>query len=90
MDVLIVPICQDGVYRYVSLALETDCHSERRRGTDWSAQTVGQAIGANPIALLIPCHRVIVANGKLGGYAYGEERKKRLLAWEQQSKFKTQ
>ena len=54
-----------------------------------SAQAVGQAIGANPIALLIPCNRVIAANGKLGGYAYGEERKKRLLAWEQQSKFKT-
>lgn len=55
-----------------------------------SAQAVGQAIGANPIALIIPCHRVIAANGKLGGYAYGEEKKKRLLAWEQQSKFKTQ
>lgn len=55
-----------------------------------SAQAVGQAIGANPIALIIPCHRVIAANGKLGGYAYGDEIKKRLLAWEQQSKFKTQ
>lgn len=55
-----------------------------------SAQAVGQAIGANPIALIIPCHRVIAANGKLGGYAYGEEIKKRLLACEQQSKFKTQ
>lgn len=55
-----------------------------------SAQAVGQAIGANPIALLIPCHRVIAANGKLGGYAYGEEIKKRLLACEQQSKSKTQ
>lgn len=54
-----------------------------------SAQAVGQAIGANPIAILIPCHRVIAANGKIGGYAYGEERKKRLLACEQQSKFKT-
>ena len=54
-----------------------------------SAQAVGQAIGANPIALLIPCHRVIAANGNLGGYAYGEERKRRLLACEQQSKFKT-
>ncbi|MBR4564215.1 MAG: methylated-DNA--[Paludibacteraceae bacterium] len=54
-----------------------------------SAQAVGQAVGANPIAILIPCHRVIAANGKLGGYAYGEERKRRLLAWEQQSKFKT-
>lgn len=54
-----------------------------------SAQAVGQAIGANPIALIIPCHRVIAANGNLGGYAYGVEKKKRLLAWEQQSKFKT-
>ena len=54
-----------------------------------SAQAVGQAVGANPIAILIPCHRVIAANGNLGGYAYGDEIKKRLLAWEQQSKFKT-
>lgn len=51
-----------------------------------SAQAVGQAIGANPIALLIPCHRVIAANGNLGGYAYGEEIKRRLLELEQQCK----
>ena len=48
-----------------------------------SAQAVGQAVGANPIALLIPCHRVITANGKLGGYAYGQEIKKQLLNIEQ-------
>ena len=54
-----------------------------------SAQAVGQAIGANPIALIIPCHRVIAANGKLGGYAYGVEKKKRLLELEQQCKHKT-
>ena len=48
-----------------------------------SAQAVGQAVGANPIALLIPCHRVIAAHGKLGGYAYGIEIKKRLLNIEQ-------
>ena len=48
-----------------------------------SAQAVGQAVGANPIALLIPCHRVIAANGQLGGYAYGQEIKKRLLHIEQ-------
>lgn len=47
-----------------------------------SAQAVGQAVGANPIALLIPCHRVIAANGNLGGYAYGDEIKKRLLEGE--------
>ena len=47
-----------------------------------SAQAVGQAVGANPIALLIPCHRVITAHGKLGGYAYGIELKRHLLEWE--------
>ena len=44
-----------------------------------SSQAVGQAVGANPVALLIPCHRVIAANGQLGGYEYGIEIKKRLL-----------
>ena len=48
-----------------------------------SAQAVGQAVGRNPIALIIPCHRVIAANGQLGGYAYGTEIKKRLLEQEQ-------
>ena len=47
-----------------------------------SAQAVGQAVGANPIALLIPCHRVVGANGTLGGYAYGLNRKKQLLELE--------
>ena len=47
-----------------------------------SAQAVGQAVGANPIALLIPCHRVIAANNRLGGYAYGIELKRHLLEWE--------
>lgn len=48
-----------------------------------SAQAVGQAVGANPIALFIPCHRVITAHGQLGGYAYGQEIKKQLLNIEQ-------
>ena len=47
-----------------------------------SARAVGQAIGRNPIALIIPCHRVIGANGTLGGYAYGLNRKKQLLELE--------
>ena len=47
-----------------------------------SAQAVGQAVGANPVALLIPCHRVIAAHGKLGGYEYGIEIKKKLLELE--------
>ena len=47
-----------------------------------SAQAVGQAVGANPIALIIPCHRVIAAHGQLGGYEYGTEIKKKLLELE--------
>ena len=48
-----------------------------------SAQAVGQAISHNPIALIIPCHRVVGAHGALGGYAFGIERKERLIQLEQ-------
>lgn len=44
-----------------------------------SAQAVGGAVGANPIAIVIPCHRVLGKNGKLTGYAAGLERKIELL-----------
>ena len=50
-----------------------------------SAQAVGGAVGHNPIALIIPCHRVIGSNGQLTGYAYGLDRKQWLLAHEVQS-----
>lgn len=48
-----------------------------------SAQAVGQAVGKNPIAIIIPCHRVVGAGGKLTGYAYGLEKKQWLLEHEQ-------
>jgi O-6-methylguanine DNA methyltransferase len=47
-----------------------------------AVRAVGTASGANPLALLIPCHRVIAAGGKLGGYGGGLELKARLLAME--------
>lgn len=47
-----------------------------------AARAVGQAVGANPVAVLIPCHRVIQASGALGGYHWGTERKWCLLARE--------
>ena len=59
---------------YGEIAKMVDCRS---------AQAVGQAVGANPIALIIPCHRVVAAHGKIGGYEYGIEIKKRLLELEQ-------
>lgn len=48
-----------------------------------SAQAVGGAVGANPIAIIIPCHRVIGSDGSLTGYAYGLEHKRQLLTLEQ-------
>ena len=45
-------------------------------------QAVGQASGKNPLPILIPCHRVIAANGGLGGYSSGLEHKQFLLALE--------
>lgn len=53
-----------------------------------SAQAVGQAVGHNPIAIIIPCHRVVGAGGKLTGYAYGVERKEWLLRHEQKQEEK--
>jgi len=45
-------------------------------------RAVGTAIGQNPIAFLIPCHRVIQQSGKLGGYRWGEVRKHAMHSWE--------
>ena len=45
----------------------------------YSAQAVGQAVGKNPISILIPCHRVLGKNGTLTGYAGGVHRKEQLL-----------
>ena len=48
----------------------------------FSAQAVGQAVGKNPISILIPCHRVLGKNGALTGYAGGVHRKEQLLQLE--------
>jgi len=47
-----------------------------------ASRAVGTAIGSNPVAFLIPCHRVIQASGQLGGYMWGTTRKTALLGWE--------
>jgi AraC family transcriptional regulator, regulatory protein of adaptative response / methylated-DNA-[protein]-cysteine methyltransferase len=47
-----------------------------------ACRAVGGAVGANPVAWLIPCHHVLRANGALGGYRWGVERKRAMLAWE--------
>ena len=52
-------------------------------GKDDASRAVGTACGANPVALVIPCHRVLRKDGGLGGYSWGLDRKKSLLAMEQ-------
>lgn len=47
-----------------------------------ASRAVGSAVGANPVSYLIPCHRVIRASGELGGYAWGVDRKRVMLARE--------
>jgi AraC family transcriptional regulator of adaptative response/methylated-DNA-[protein]-cysteine methyltransferase len=51
-------------------------------GRPAAARAVGAAVGANPVAWLIPCHRVLRAGGQLGGYHWGTDRKRAMLAWE--------
>jgi AraC family transcriptional regulator of adaptative response/methylated-DNA-[protein]-cysteine methyltransferase len=51
-------------------------------GKPAASRAVGAAVGANPVAWLIPCHHVLRANGALGGYRWGLERKTAMLAWE--------
>ena len=63
-------------------SLATYGHVAGRIGAPGSARAVGTAIGANPIAWLIPCHRVIRESGALGGYRWGTERKAAMLGWE--------
>lgn len=51
-------------------------------GRPKAVRAVGTAIGANPIAFLIPCHRVIRTDGSLGGFRWGLKIKKMILDWE--------
>lgn len=55
-------------------------------GCPGAARAVGRACGKNPLLLLVPCHRVLGAKGRLTGYAAGIERKRALLALEQAEK----
>ena len=72
-ELLAIPYGHTVTYGYIAQRLR--CRS---------AQAVGGAVGRNPIALIIPCHRVIGSNGQLTGYAYGLDRKQWLLSHETQ------
>lgn len=70
----LLAIPRGGLSSYGSLA--------RAIGRPGAARAVGTAIGQNPVAILIPCHRVIRESGELGGYRWGLERKRAILLQE--------
>lgn len=53
-----------------------------RTGKPAAARAVGQALGKNPLPIIVPCHRILAADGSLGGFSGGIEQKKRLLELE--------
>jgi O-6-methylguanine DNA methyltransferase len=67
-----IPAGQTRTYGQVAAAV----------GRPGAARAVGQACGANPIPLLVPCHRVLAAGGRLGGFSAGLKWKRKLLASE--------
>lgn len=67
-----IPYGQTASYRDIAV----------RIGRPAAARAVGQANGANPLPIFIPCHRVIASDGSLGGYAFGLEVKRALLKLE--------
>jgi len=60
---------------------EVRCYGELAAALGTAPRAMGQALGANPLPLLIPCHRVVAANG-LGGFACGVTWKKKLIDFE--------
>ncbi len=74
---LTIPCGQITTYR--SIAVEVARKMGRK---SMSAQAVGQAVGHNPVAIIVPCHRVVGSDRTLTGYAWGIDRKKWLLRHE--------
>ena len=60
----------------------TELIAKKRGITKMSARAVGNAVGRNPVSILVPCHRVVGSDGKMTGYAGGIERKVKLLKLE--------
>ena len=62
--------------------LSTYGNIAKQTGNVNAARAVGTAIGSNPVAFLIPCHRVIQSTGNFGGYMWGNTRKTAIIGWE--------
>lgn len=74
---LTVPYGQTRTYGEIAGIL-----SKKRGGANVSARAVGNAVGHNPISVIVPCHRIVGTNGSLTGYAGGIEKKISLLELE--------
>lgn len=61
---------------------ETRTYGELAKTLHTAPRAMGQALGANPLPILIPCHRIVAAGGGLGGFACGLDWKRRLLSFE--------
>ena len=72
-----IPYGEVTSYKAIAEKVAADLGKERM-----SAQAVGGAVGHNPISIIIPCHRVVGANGNLTGYGGGMDRKIQLLTFE--------
>lgn len=62
---------------------QTVTYGDLATATGGAAQAVGRAVGANPVSIVVPCHRVVGADGSITGYAGGLDRKRALLALEE-------
>jgi AraC family transcriptional regulator of adaptative response/methylated-DNA-[protein]-cysteine methyltransferase len=71
-----IPAGETRTYKQIARAI----------GAPDAVRAVGSACGANPVALLVPCHRAVRTDGGLGGYAWGLSRKKKLLDTEKKAK----
>lgn len=67
-----IPYGETRAYKWVA----------ERIGSPEAARAVGQALKRNPYPVIIPCHRVICSDGRLGGYSKGVQKKKKLLKQE--------
>ncbi|MDD7025614.1 MAG: methylated-DNA--[protein]-cysteine S-methyltransferase [Lachnospiraceae bacterium] len=74
---LSIPYGQNMTYGQIA-----DVIARQKGLSRMSAQAVGNAVGHNPVSLIVPCHRVVGGKGQLTGYAGGVDRKEKLLALE--------
>ena len=67
-----IPFGETRTYKWVA----------KKIGTSKASRAVGNALNKNPFPIIVPCHRVVDSKGSIGGYAFGQDLKRRLLELE--------